>query len=110
LATLESSPDYAEALRNLCRKRVFQRSVRSFALDKMKGMTEKDLVKAFKAADTDKSGSLELDEVTALIRSIDPSFPLEEIKELLRYVDVNESGSIDLDEFKRIFKDFEEVS
>lgn len=106
LSALESSPEHADTLRDMCRIRAFQMAVEQFSLDKMKRMTDTDLVAAFEAADRDNSGSLDLDEVTVLIHSIDPAFPKKEIKGLLNYVDTNEDGTIDLEEFKRLFKDF----
>ncbi|EEC42768.1 predicted protein, partial [Phaeodactylum tricornutum CCAP 1055/1] len=63
-----------------------------------------DIVAAFHDADIDRSGSLNLDEVRRLMHRMDPDFPLDEIRALLKFVDVDEDGQITLEEFKRLFR------
>lgn len=108
LALVESSPEMAASLRNVCRKRFFKKAVNSYALEKSRGLSDKDIVAAFYAADVDRSGSLSLDEVRHLMHRMDPKFPLEEIRALLKFVDVDEDGKISLEEFKNLFHQFEE--
>jgi serine/threonine protein kinase len=109
LAVLESSPDLAVALRNMCLKRLFKRAVKQFSLYKKRGLSDEDIIAAFHDADMDKSGTLNVEEVRALMHRMDPNFPMSEIQQLMKFVDVDEDGSVSLDEFKRIFRQFEDV-
>lgn len=108
LAVIDSSPELASSLRNMCRKRLFKKAVKSYSLEKTRGLTKDDIVAAFYDADVDRSGSLNLDEVRRLMHRMDPSYPMEEIRELLKFVDVDEDGKISLEEFKNVFRQFEE--
>jgi serine/threonine protein kinase len=108
LAVVDSSPELAESLRNMCRKRIFKKAVKSYSLGKKRGLSDDDIVAAFHEADIDKSGSLNLDEVRFLMHRMDPKYPVEEIQALLTFVDINEDGYITLEEFKRLFRQFED--
>jgi Ca2+-binding EF-hand superfamily protein len=109
LAAIESSPGMAESLRNMARKRLFKKAVKAYSLEQNRGFSDEDIVQAFHDADIDRSGSLNLHEVRWLMHKMDPKFPLEEIKELLKFVDVDEDGQINVDEFKSLFRQFDEV-
>ena len=106
-AVLESSPDLAASLRNMCLKRLFKRAVKQFSLYKKRGLSDEDIIAAFHDADLDKSGTLNAEEVRALMHRMDPKFPMSEIQQLMKFVDVDEDGFVSLDEFKRIFRQFE---
>lgn len=108
LAVVQSSPEMAASLRDMCRKRLFKKAVKAYSLEKKRGLSDDDIVAAFHDADIDGSGSLNLDEVRRLMHRMDPAFPLEEIRALLKFVDVDEDGKIDLKEFKRLFRQFED--
>jgi serine/threonine protein kinase len=108
LAVVESSPEMAESLRNMCRKRLFKRAVKAYSLEKKRGLSDDDIVAAFHDADIDRSGSLSLEEVRRLMHQMDPNFPIEEIQALLKWVDINEDGQMTLEEFKRLFRQFED--
>jgi serine/threonine protein kinase len=108
LAVVESSPEMAESLRNMCRKRLFKRAVKAYSLEKKRGLSDDDIVAAFHDADIDRSGSLSLEEVRRLMHHMDPNFPIEEIQALLKWVDINEDGQMTLAEFKRLFRQFED--
>ena len=56
MAVVKSSPGMAEALRNMCRKRLFKKAVKQFSLDKNRGLSDDDIVAAFHDADMDNSG------------------------------------------------------
>jgi Ca2+-binding EF-hand superfamily protein len=107
LAVVESSPEMASSLRNMCRKRLFKKAVKAYSLGNKRGFNDEDIVAAFHDADIDRSGSLNLDEVRRLMHRMDPDFPLDEIRALLKFVDVDEDGQITLEEFKRLFRQFE---
>lgn len=108
LAVVESSPDTASSLRDMCRKRLFKKAVKAYSLERGSGLSDEDIVAAFHDADIDRSGSLNLDEVRRLMHRMDPKYPIDEIRALLKYVDVDEDGSITLEEFKRLFRQFED--
>jgi serine/threonine protein kinase len=108
MAVVQSTPDMAASLRNMCRKRLFKRAVKQFSLQKNRGLNDADIVAAFHDADLDHSGSLNVDEVGRLMHRMDPKFPMSEIQELMKFVDVDEDGEVSLDEFKRIFRQFED--
>lgn len=107
-ALINSSPAMAASLKDMCRKRLFKKAVKSYSLEQKRGFSDDDIVAAFYDADIDKSGHLNLDEVRQLMHRMDPDFPVEEIKALLKFVDVDEDGKISLEEFKRLFRQFEE--
>jgi len=109
LALVESSPNMAKALRDMCRKRLFKKAVKTYALESKRGLSDDDLVAAFYDADIDRTGTLNLDEVRRLMHRMDPNYPMEEIQALLKFVDVDGDGKISLDEFKSIFRQFEDV-
>ena len=108
IALVESSPEMAASLRNMCRKRLFKKAVKSYSLEKKRGLSDEAIIAAFHDADIDGSGSLSLEEVRRLMHRMDPKFPLSEIKALLEFVDVDEDGQITLEEFKRLFRQFED--
>ena len=108
LALIESNPEMAQSLRDMCRKRVLKRAVKQYSLQKKRGLSNDDLVAAFHDADIDNTGSLSLDELRGLMHRMDPDFPVDEIKALLKHVDVDNDGQITLLEFKRLFRQFED--
>ena len=110
LEVIESSPEMAAALRDMSRKRLFKKAVKAFAWDRSKDIGDSAIVAAFHAADADNSGSLNEEEVRAIMHRMDPNFPMEEIRALLRFVDVDQDGKISLEEFKRLFRQFEETT
>lgn len=107
LDLLESSPETAASLRDMCRKRIFKKAVKKMNVDKRRGFGEDDLVAAFREADVDNSGKLQIDEVRGIMHRLDPNFPESEIVAILKFMDVDEDGSCSLEEFKRIFRVFE---
>jgi len=108
IALIESSPEMAASLRNMCRKRLFKKAVKAYSLEKKRGLSDEAIIAAFHDADIDGTGSLNLEEVRRLMHRMDPKFPLSEIKALLEFVDVDEDGMITLEEFKRLFRQFED--
>lgn len=107
-AVVEASPDMAASLRNMCRKRLFKRAVKQYSLSRNRSLSNEDLKQAFHEADTDKSGSLNLDKIRTLMHRMDPNFPMDEIIALLKYVDVDEDGLVSFEEYMRLFRQFEE--
>ena len=108
MAVVQSSPDSADSLRNMCRKRLFKRAVKQFSLETNRGLSDDDIVAAFHNADEDNSGYLSVEDVRRIMHRMDPKFPMSEIHQLMKFVDVDEDGRVDLHEFKQIFRQFED--
>jgi len=108
LALVNSSPEMANTLRNMCRKRLFKKAVKAYSLETQKGFSDDDIVAAFHEADDDDTGSLNLEQVRRLFHRMDPKFPMEEIRALLKFVDVDDDGLVNLEEFKTLFRQFED--
>eukprot|EP00565_Helicotheca_tamesis_P003267 CAMPEP_0185728254 /NCGR_PEP_ID=MMETSP1171-20130828/3664_1 /TAXON_ID=374046 /ORGANISM="Helicotheca tamensis, Strain CCMP826" /LENGTH=762 /DNA_ID=CAMNT_0028396937 /DNA_START=285 /DNA_END=2573 /DNA_ORIENTATION=+ len=109
LELVESSPDSAAALKDMCRKRLFKKAVKAFSRAKNRGLENDDLIQAFYDADTSRTGHLSLDEVRELMHRMDPDFPEHEVAALLSFIDFDGDGQCSLEEFKRLFRSFEQI-
>jgi len=101
LPVLESSPDTANALRDINRKRLFKIGVanaanRSFSLPNLR--------KAFDAVDENGDGYLNFKEISQVVLDLYPDYPKEEMEELMRSIDMNSDSEISFKEFEQIFK------
>lgn len=74
------------------------------SLDNKRGFTSEDLEAAFDQADTDRTGTLNLEELTALFKAMDPDFPENDVQAFLKYIDLDEDGRMSLNEFKLLFR------
>jgi len=106
-AFLESYPDTKSDLLNMCRKRLFKKAVKRYAMQHNRGFSNKDLIQAFAHADKDNNGDLDIDEVKKLMHAMDPTIHEKDIIELMRYIDVDEDGKLSFNDFKRLFRSFE---
>jgi hypothetical protein len=109
LEVVESSPELASSLRDMCRKRLFKKAVKKFARDNHRSFSVAGLEQAFRDADVKRKGSLSLDELRTLFRRMDPNFPEGDIVAFLNFIDVDEDGRLDFEEFKLIFRVFGEA-
>jgi len=109
LALVQSTPEAAASLLDMCRKRYFKKAVKKINRDKHRSFEENDLVAAFNDADTSGDGRLSLDEIRILMKKMDPNFPETEVVALMKFLDVDESGEVTLEEFKRMFRVFEKM-
>ncbi|KAL7538961.1 hypothetical protein ACHAXR_008916 [Thalassiosira sp. AJA248-18] len=104
LKLYNSSPSMMQSFRDVCFRRDFQK-----ALAKKLGTdfstSEDGLREAFDAADLDRNGSIDLEEVTVLLRSIYPSLSDDDqlFTQALQTLDISGSNTITWEEFKRIF-------
>jgi len=64
-------------------------------------LREQELECVFKKFDTDKSGSIELNELFAMFVNFGVSITKDELKELFSIVDTDSSGALSIDEFKK---------
>lgn len=108
MAVIQSSPNSAAALRNMCRKRLFKRAVKQFSLETNRGLSDDDIVAAFHKADEDNSGYLNAEDVRKIMHRMDENFPMSEIHQLMKFVDVDEDGKVGFEEFKTLFRQFED--
>ena len=65
-----------------------------------KGLT---LYKTFNAYDMDKSGELEIDEFQKIIKNLDPSFTVDEIKSIFELIDEDGSKTVEFDELNNYY-------
>jgi len=76
---VESSPELAGSLRDMCRRRLFKKAVKQFARENQRSFTVTGLELAFHDADVKRTGTLSLNEIRLLFRKMDPNFPEEDI-------------------------------
>jgi len=109
LKVIESAPKFDSSLRDMCRKRLFKKAVKSFSKDQHGGFSSDEILATFHLLD--KSGldgdGLSLDDFRRIMRRIDPNLPESEIKATFKFMDVDEDGNFSLEEFLRIFRCFE---
>ena len=98
LSLVDSDPAYARALGDMCRKRMFQKAMKSYLLSSGLGVNE--LEKAFRDADRDRSGTLSLTELAALMHNMgkNSSIPEKDVKELLDSLDLDDDGQVTLND------------
>ena len=87
LLLLQSDPEHAAALRDMCRKKMLQKAIKSSRFGD-------DVTRAFKAADKDQSGTLSLEEMKDLMLQLgtNSEIPEREIIALLKALDTDEDG------------------
>lgn len=105
---LESDPAHARALSDMCRKRMFQKAVKSYLLSQNSGLGDNQLAKAFQDADKDSSGSLSLSEVRDLMLHMgsNSAIPEKDIRALLKSLDLDEDGQVSLKDIIEMGKSF----
>ncbi|KAL7528667.1 hypothetical protein ACHAXR_002561 [Thalassiosira sp. AJA248-18] len=107
-ALLESDPAHARALSDMCRKRMFQKAVKSYLLSQNSDLGDDELVTVFHDADKDKSGSLSLSEVRDLMLRMgnNSAIPEKDLRELLKSLDLDEDGKVTLRDILEMSKAF----
>mmetsp|Transcript_3436 Transcript_3436/g.5370 ORF Transcript_3436/g.5370 Transcript_3436/m.5370 type:complete len:866 (+) Transcript_3436:173-2770(+) len=100
LELVESYPETARFLRDMCSKRLLKK-----AIGIAKVYSRDDLRTVFDAADADKSGAISVGELTNVMKSMDPDFPDEDIASLMKAMDLDEDGAVSFEEFARVFHD-----
>lgn len=97
----EEYPVLKSTLNELALRQEFRRAV---VLRRMKSFPNKEQLKeAFDEIDTDRSGTLDAEELRTLMQSLGAAFSDSEIATLIQTLDLNESGSIDFHEFEHVF-------
>lgn len=101
---VEQNPWWVKkSLRDISLRREFQKAIVMLTNQSFPATDEVAMRQVFDAADVNKSGRLELDNVREMLRAFDKSFTDEDVKEILMALDLDESGDIGFDEFKRMF-------
>jgi len=101
LAVLESSPETAQALRDINRKRMFKQAASSAA---NRSFSLPNLQKAFDAVDANGDGYLNYEEIRQVVLKLDSTYPEDELTELMKSIDLNSDSEISFKEFEQIFK------
>jgi len=96
LDLVDSDPAYARALGDMCRKRMFQKAVKSYLLSS--DLSVNEVEEAFRYADKDKSGTLSLSELATLMHDMgkNSSIPDKDLKELHESLDLDDDGQVTL--------------
>lgn len=108
-ALLESDPAHARALRDMGRKRMFQKAVKSYLLlSHHSDLSDGELTKVFHDADKDKSGTLSLSEMRDLMLHMgqNSAIPERDLRELLKSLDLDEDGQVTLKDILEVSKSF----
>ena len=102
LLLLQSDSEHAAALRDMCRKKMLQKAVKS--------SRGGDVTRAFNAADKDQSGTLSLKEMKDLMLQLgtNSEIPEREIMALLKSLDTDEDGQVTLEDILESMKLFKE--
>jgi len=98
MSLLESSPETARFLRDMCNKRLLKR-----AMGVGKAYSDSDLREIFDFVDLDKSGKINLSELRVVMKKLDNDFPEEQIRNLMKMLDLDEDGFVNFEEFKHVF-------
>ncbi|KAL9187781.1 hypothetical protein ACHAXT_006159 [Thalassiosira profunda] len=97
----EKYPVLESTLKELALRQEFRRAV---VLRRMKSFPNKEQLKeAFDELDEDRSGTLDAQELRALMQSLGAAFSDSEITTLIRTLDLNESGEVTFREFEHVF-------
>lgn len=99
---VNESASLRESLKDITHRREFQKAL-VFTTRKAFPQTEAELREAFDEADYNRSGKIDLSDITLMLKQMDTTVTSKEIKEILNSLDLDESGAVNWDEFKRVF-------
>jgi len=97
---IEVAPNVKDSLLDLSRRRAFKKSVVSKL---KKAFPYQNPREAFDAADTNKSNTINIEEVAKLLREMDSTYTDEDIEDVINALDLKKSGDVNFDEFKKVF-------
>jgi serine/threonine protein kinase len=103
---LDSDPGYAQALGDICRKRMLQKAIKSYLISS--GLNINDLEKVFRDADKDRSGTLDLNDLSTLMSTMgkNSTIPDKDLKALLQSLDLDDDGQVTLTDVIEMMKSF----
>jgi len=99
---VNESASLKESLRDIAHRREFQKAL-VFTTKKPFPKNEKELQEAFDAADYNRSGKIDLSDITMMLKQADSTFTKREIQDILNALDLDSSGSVSFHEFKKVF-------
>jgi len=99
---IESSPILKASVFDVFLRKEFRKAV-AHKTKKEFPMPEKELREVFNSIDTGGDGYLTLDELRALVRSMDKTAPEELVVGIMNSLDIDSTGVIDFGEFCQIF-------
>jgi serine/threonine protein kinase/Ca2+-binding EF-hand superfamily protein len=97
-----ASSTLKESLRDITHRREFQKAL-VFTTKKAFPTTEAELREAFEETDYDRSGKIDLADITLMLKQIDATWTNKEIKEILASLDLDRTGAVNWEAFKRMF-------
>ena len=83
-------------------RREFQKAL-VFATKKAFPTKESELREAFEAADYNRSGKIDLSDVSIMLKNMDKTLSGNDIEAIMTSLDLDGSGFVSWEEFKRIF-------
>jgi len=97
---VDVSPSVKDSLEDLCHRRDFKKSV---VTRLQKEFPYQNPREAFDAADKNKQSVLDVNDISNLLREMDPTYTDEEIQDVIKALDLTNSGNVNYDEFKKVF-------
>jgi len=97
-----ASSSLKESLRDITHRREFQKAF-VYTTKRDFPKTEVGLRKAFEEADYDRSGEIDVADITRMLKRIDETWTSKEIQDILSSLDLDRTGGVNWEEFKRIF-------
>ena len=91
-----------DSLQELTMRREFQKAL-VFATKKAFPTKESELREAFEAADYNRSGKIDLSDVSIMLKNMDKTLSGNDIEAIMTSLDLDGSGFVSWEEFKRIF-------
>ena len=91
-----------DSLRELTLRREFQKAL-VIATKRPFPTNESELLAAFDAADYNRSGKIDLSDVSIMLKNMDSTFSDKDIEDIMESLDIDGSGTVAWEEFKRIF-------
>ena len=97
-----ASSSLKESLRDITHRREFQKAL-VFSTKKAFPNTESELREAFEEADYDRSGKIDMADLSMMLKQFDSTWTNEEILDILSSLDLDRTGAVSWEEFKRVF-------
>jgi len=103
-AFMDTSPILKASVQDVFLRKEFAKAV-AFKTKKKFPLSKEDLREVFEAIDTSGDNYITLDELRALLVSMDKDVPEHLVKGILNSLDIDASGVVDFGEFCQIFQD-----
>ena len=98
----EADPSLHDDFRELLLRRDFKKALCA-EIKTIFPTTDEEIRAAFDIIDADGSGAIDFEELRGIVMRFDPTYNLDDIRDMLASLDLNQSGSLTWKEFHRIF-------